>query len=57
MEDLTGTADERMRQLVELEARGPLAAEWVRDQLTLALMTWAEAETRLDVDSERREDY
>jgi hypothetical protein len=57
MEDLVGTADERMQKLVELDAAGVLSAEWLRDQLTLALLAWADDETRLRVDAEGREDF
>ncbi|WP_157127155.1 hypothetical protein [Cnuibacter physcomitrellae] len=57
MEDLSGSADERMQRLLELEAEGTLPPQWVRDQLTLALKAWAEAETRLGIEDERREDY
>ncbi|ARJ05247.1 hypothetical protein GCM10010988_03130 [Cnuibacter physcomitrellae] len=57
LEDLSGSADERMQRLLELEAEGTLPPQWVRDQLTLALKAWAEAETRLGIEDERREDY
>jgi hypothetical protein len=57
MDDLTGTSDERARQLAALESNGALTPEWVRRQLDLALSAWGDDEKRLDVDAEGREDY
>ena len=57
MNDLTGTADERINQLEHAEAAGPLSAEWLRRQLDLALAAWADEETELDIEKESRVDY
>jgi hypothetical protein len=57
MDDLTGTADDRARQLRALAADGPLEAAWLHRQLDLALGTWGEAESELRIAAERREDY
>ncbi|HET6301904.1 hypothetical protein [Microbacterium sp.] len=55
--DLTGTVDERRRQLDALAAAGPLSAEWLRRQLEAALDAWASEESELDVDKERKVDF
>jgi hypothetical protein len=57
MDDLTGTADERMAQLERLDAIGELPADWLRRQLDLALEAWADDETKLDIEQESRNDY
>ncbi|MBU1588648.1 MAG: hypothetical protein KKH51_11980 [Actinobacteria bacterium] len=54
MDDLTGTADERIRRLAAVA--DPDAA-WLRRQLENALAAWAEDETELDIDREARTDY
>ncbi|MGC5171628.1 hypothetical protein ACLQ2Q_13365 [Microbacterium sp. DT81.1] len=55
-DDLTGTADERIRQL-ELLAGTALSAEWLRRQLDAVLLAWCVDETELDIDREFRVDY
>jgi hypothetical protein len=57
MDDLTGSSDERVRQLIQLEAEGPLSPEWVRRQLDLALEAWRTDEGILDINAEGREDF
>ena len=57
MDDLTGAAGERARQLARLESEATLEAAWLRRQLTLVLEAWAADEKALDVDAETREDY
>ena len=57
MDDLTGTADERMQQLLSREASGPLTTEWLRRQLDLALEAWADEETELDIARESHTDF
>jgi len=57
MNDLTGTADERINQLEHADATGPLTADWLRRQLDLALAAWADEETELDIEKESRVDY
>ena len=57
MDDLTGTADQRARQLAELEATGSLSEEWLTRQLKLALKAWEADETLLDINAEGREDF
>ncbi|MFG6502214.1 hypothetical protein [Microbacterium sp. P05] len=54
--DLTGTADDRIAQLTQLDA-GDLSADWLRRQLDAALQAWADDETTLDIDEEARVDY
>ncbi len=55
--DLTGTADERMKQLAELAAAAPLSAAWLHHQLISALTAWAQDETTLDIEEESRVDF
>jgi hypothetical protein len=55
--DLTGTVDERMRQLTQLAAKTDVSAEWLMRQLHATLLAWADDETELDVDSELHADY
>ncbi len=57
MDDLTGTSDERARQLAALESQGELSPDWLRRQLGLALSAWKDDEKKLDVNAEGREDY
>ena len=54
--DLTGTADERVRQLASLTGV-PLSAEWLRRQLDAALQAWGADETELDIGRESHVDY
>lgn len=54
--DLTGTVDERQRQLAAL-SRESLTAEWLRQQLDDALRAWSVTETALDISREGRADY
>ncbi|WP_308466580.1 hypothetical protein [Rathayibacter soli] len=57
MDDLTGAADERTRQLARFESEGPLTSDWLRRQLELVLEAWAADEKTLDIDAEGREDF
>jgi hypothetical protein len=57
MNDLTGNADERTRQLAEVLQREEATNEWLHRQLTLALASWAESETVIDENIEARTDY
>ena len=57
MNDLTGNADERTRQLAEVLQREEATKEWLHRQLTLALASWAESETVIDESIEARTDY
>lgn len=54
--DLTGTADERVRQLASLTGM-TLSAEWLRRQLDATLMAWGADETELDIGRESHVDY
>ena len=54
--DLSGTADERMKQLEAL-GESPHTAEWLRRQLDAALLAWADDETELDIDRESHTDF
>jgi hypothetical protein len=56
--DLRGTVDERIAQLLSLEASTEqLTADWLRRQLRSALAAWAKDETKIDVEMETRTDY
>lgn len=56
--DLEGAADERSRQLAELErSAGPLPAHWLQRQLQRVLAAWAENETATDIEAENHIDY
>ncbi|MGC5224850.1 hypothetical protein ACPW96_19975 [Micromonospora sp. DT81.3] len=55
-DDLSGTADERIRQL-ELLAGTALSPELLRRQLDAVLLAWCVDETELDIDRESRVDY
>lgn len=55
-DDLTGTADERAKQL-DLLAGTALTADWLLRQLYAALVAWGADETELDIDRESRIDY
>ncbi len=57
MDDLTGTADQRARQLAALEATESLSSEWLTRQLKLVLEAWEADETILDINAEGREDF
>lgn len=54
MDDLNGTADERIHQLANVADPD---AVWLRRQLENALAAWADDETELDIDRESRIDY
>ncbi|SDY60019.1 hypothetical protein [Herbiconiux ginsengi] len=55
-DDLTGTPDERAKQLAQL-ADAALSAEWLRRQLDSALRDWAADESELDIVKDSRADY
>jgi hypothetical protein len=57
MDDLTGTAGERARQLEQLEADGALDPDWLRRQLRNALENLAAAEKIIEVEAEGHEDF
>jgi hypothetical protein len=57
MDDLTGTAGERARQLERLEAEGALDPDWLRRQLRNALENLAAAEKIIEVEAEGHEDF
>ena len=54
--DLTGTVDDRIRQLAStpVDEQTP---EWLRRQLDAALASWAQDRTALDIDEEARTDF
>ena len=54
--DLSGTVDERMAQLDQLDA-GSLTAEWLRRQLDGALAAWAADDSELDIVKDSHVDY
>jgi hypothetical protein len=56
--DLTGTVDERLAQLAEVEsAQDRLPAGWLHRQLKETLAAWAADDTELDITSESRADF
>lgn len=55
-DDLTGTVDDRQRQLA-LHPAESLSAEWLRRQLDNALIAWSAAETEVDISREAHTDY
>ena len=56
--DLTGTVDDRIAQLSELDRAGEAtSAPWLRRQLDAALESWAATETKVDIESEAHTDY
>lgn len=55
-DDLTGTADERIQQLAQLE-EAALTVGWLKRQLDAVLLAWANDETELDINREARVDY
>ena len=57
MDDLTGTADERIRALAELAIVEAFEVEWLRRQLDLTLAAWAADATALDISQDSRADY
>lgn len=54
--DLTGTVDERTRQLASTPVEEQ-TTEWLRRQLDAALVSWAQDRTVLDIDEEARTDF
>lgn len=57
MDDLEGTAAERLDGLARLGDADGLTHEWTRRQLELALRAWADDQDTLTVLGEGREDY
>jgi hypothetical protein len=55
--DLSGTVDERIRQLAAAEPSMLQSTEWLLRQLQRALEAWAADETQLDIDTEAHVDY
>lgn len=57
MDDLEGTAAERLDRLARLGEAGGVSHEWTRRQLERALRDWAIDQDTLAVLGEGREDY
>ncbi|MFF1572633.1 hypothetical protein ACFVWR_07805 [Leifsonia sp. NPDC058292] len=57
MDDLTGSAEERARQLEVIEAQGEPDRDWLRRQLALVLQAWGDDETIIVIEAEGREDF
>ncbi|MGC0369536.1 hypothetical protein [Microbacterium sp. SLBN-111] len=56
--DLTGSVDDRLALLTELERAHPaLPSDWLHRQLRSALAEWAGDETQLDIARENHDDY
>ncbi|WP_374009614.1 hypothetical protein [Leifsonia sp. LS-T14] len=57
MDDLHGSAEERLRQLDAATAGGDVSAEWLERHLRSALSEIAELEPVVAAEQDRREDY
>jgi hypothetical protein len=57
MEDLTGSAADRLERFDALRADGPLPADWLERQLRAALVELVTAEPIADAEQDRIEDY
>ena len=57
MDDLHGSARERLTQLDAATAAGEVTAEWLERQLRAALLELTELEPVADAEQDRREDY
>ncbi|MGO4301152.1 hypothetical protein [Leifsonia sp. RAF41] len=57
MDDLHGSAEERLRQLDAVSAGGDVSAEWLERHLRSALSELAELEPVVAAEQDRREDY
>jgi uncharacterized coiled-coil protein SlyX len=57
MDDLHGSAEQRLTQLDAAVGRGDATAEWLERQLRALLQELAEVEPVADAERERREDY
>jgi len=57
MDDLHGSAEERLRQLDAISAGGDVSAEWLERHLRSALSELAELEPVVAAEQDRREDY
>lgn len=56
LSELTGSADQRLAQLQRIDPRAH-SVDWLRRQLTSALIAWGADETKLDIDEEARSDF
>lgn len=57
MDDLRGSANERLARLDSVVAGGEASEEWLIRQLRAALLELAELEPVADAEQDRREDY
>ncbi|WP_285115661.1 hypothetical protein [Leifsonia sp. fls2-241-R2A-40a] len=57
MDDLRGSAAERLAQLDAITASEEVSNEWLARHLRSTLQELAEAEPELDAERDRREDY
>lgn len=57
MDDLRGSANERLARLDSMVASGDASEEWLIRQLRAALQELAELEPVVDAERDRREDY
>ena len=57
MDDLHGSAAERLRQLDDIVAGNEPSKEWLTRHLRQTLSELAEAEPVVDAERDRREDY
>ncbi|MDN4616304.1 hypothetical protein P5G50_17790 [Leifsonia sp. F6_8S_P_1B] len=57
MDDLRGSAQERLTQLDAAVGRGGATSEWLERQLRAALTELTQLEPVADAEQDRREDY
>lgn len=57
MDDLHGSANERLARLDSVVASGEASEEWLIRQLRAALLELSEVEPVADAELDRREDY
>jgi hypothetical protein len=57
VDDLRGSAADRLTQLDELTASGDVSKEWLTRHLRSTLQELADAEPVVDAEQDRREDY
>ncbi|MGO4592810.1 hypothetical protein AB4Z18_03215 [Leifsonia sp. 2TAF2] len=57
MDDLRGSAADRLTQLDEITASGEASNEWLARHLRSTLQELAEVEPVVDAEQDRREDY
>lgn len=57
MDDLHGSATQRLVQLADMRARGPVPSEWTMQQLLITLRDLDHVEVFAADEQDRREDF